>query len=72
VLKRAGVLPASAIAIGDEVRDIEAARAAGIACGAVTWGYAASEALSALQPDLLIGRMQDIASALLPGSDGAR
>jgi len=39
VLKRARVDPGAAIAIGDEVRDIEAARAAGIACAAVTWGY---------------------------------
>ena len=63
--------PASAIAIGDEVRDIEAARAVGLACGAVTWGYAAREALIALEPDLLIERMEDIAPALLPGRDGA-
>ena len=35
------------------MRDIEAARAAGIACGAVTWGYAAPEALKALKPDLV-------------------
>jgi Haloacid dehalogenase-like hydrolase len=38
ILQRAGVVPAQAIAIGDETRDIEAARAVGIACGAVTWG----------------------------------
>ena len=60
------VAPASAIAIGDEVRDIEAARAAGMACGAVAWGYAAPETLRALRPDLLFERMEDIALALLP------
>jgi phosphoglycolate phosphatase len=38
VLKRARVPAEEAIAIGDETRDIEAARAVGIACGAVTWG----------------------------------
>jgi phosphoglycolate phosphatase len=72
VLKRAGVAPASAIAIGDEVRDIEAARAVGAACGAVTWGYAAAETLSALQPDLLFARLEDIATVLVPGCEGAR
>jgi phosphoglycolate phosphatase len=72
VAKRAGVPPTSAIAIGDEVRDIEAARAAGAACGAVTWGYAAPETLRALQPDLLFERMEDIVHALLPASDEAR
>ena len=65
VLKRAGVSAAEAIAIGDETRDIEAARAAGIACGAVTWGYAAPNALKALQPDLVFERMEDIASMLI-------
>ena len=61
----AGVGAAQAIAIGDEVRDIEAARAAGIACGAVTWGYAAPEALRALGPDLVFERMEDIAPSLM-------
>jgi phosphoglycolate phosphatase len=65
VLKRAGVGAAEAIAIGDETRDIEAARAVGIACGAVTWGYAAPNALRALQPDLVFERVQDIAPTLI-------
>ena len=64
VVQRAGVKPSQAIAIGDEVRDIEAARAAGIACGAVTWGYAAPEALRALGPDLVFDRMEDVAVLL--------
>lgn len=61
VLKRLGVDPAHAIAIGDEVRDIEAARAAGIACGAVMWGYAAPEKLRALGPDLVFEGVGDVA-----------
>ena len=63
-MKRAGVRPAQAISIGDEVRDIEAARTAGIACGAVTWGYAAAEALRALGPDRVFERMEDVAGLL--------
>jgi phosphoglycolate phosphatase len=55
------------VAIGDEIRDIEAARAAGIACGAVTWGYAAPNALKALGPDLVFEQMDDIARALAGG-----
>lgn len=65
VLRRAGVAPHQAIAIGDEVRDIEAARAAGIACGAVTWGYTAAAALRALQPDLVFEHVEEIAARLL-------
>jgi phosphoglycolate phosphatase len=71
ILKRAAVGAAQAIAIGDEMRDIEAARAAGIACAAVTWGYAAPEALRALGPDLVFDRMEDIARSLVT-TGGAR
>lgn len=54
------------ISIGDEVRDIEAARAVGIACGAVCWGYAAPAALRAQKPDHTFERMDEIARALGP------
>ena len=64
VMRRAGVGPEQAIAIGDEVRDVEAARAAGLACGAVSWGYAAPEKLRALAPDLVFERMEEIAHAI--------
>jgi phosphoglycolate phosphatase len=63
-IRRAGVAPADVIAIGDEIRDIEAARAVGIACGAVSWGYAAPPALRAQAPDFLFERMEDIVEAL--------
>jgi phosphoglycolate phosphatase len=72
ILKRSGVEPARAIAIGDETRDIEAARATGIACGAVTWGYAAPKALRALRPDLVFDRMDDIARALIANRPAQR
>ena len=64
VIRRAGVEPSNVIAIGDEVRDIEAARAVGIACGAVCWGYAAPAALRALGPDRVFARMDEIAATL--------
>ena len=60
VVKRAGVAPSEAIAIGDEVRDLEAARGAGIAFGAVTWGYAAEEALRAREPDVVFEKVGDV------------
>ncbi|UFS86975.1 HAD family hydrolase [Bradyrhizobium daqingense] len=64
VMRRAGVAPAQVISIGDEVRDIDAARAVGIACGAVCWGYAAPAALRALGPDHVFERMDEIVSTL--------
>ena len=72
VIRRAGVPPAQVIAIGDEVRDIEAARAAGVACGAVCWGYAAPAALRASRPDFVFARIDDIAPALLTGAADLR
>ncbi|MBR1086150.1 HAD-IA family hydrolase [Bradyrhizobium manausense] len=65
VVRRAGVEPGKVIAIGDEVRDIEAARAVGVTCGAVCWGYAAPAALRARAPDQMFERMDEIASVLL-------
>lgn len=64
VMRRANVAPARAIAIGDELRDIEAARAVGIACGAVCWGYAAPAALRAHEPDVVFERIDDIVRML--------
>jgi phosphoglycolate phosphatase len=64
IMRRAGVTAAQTIAIGDEVRDIEAAQSAGIACGAVTWGYAAPQALIAMRPDMTFARMEDVAARI--------
>lgn len=64
-VRRAGVPASDAVAIGDEIRDIEAARAAGIACAAVTWGYSAPDALLAHKPDMAFEHMEDIARGLL-------
>lgn len=66
VIRRAGVEPARVISIGDEVRDIEAARAVGIACGAVCWGYAAPAALRAHAPDHTFEQLDEIVRALCP------
>jgi phosphoglycolate phosphatase len=60
------VEPDKVISIGDEVRDIEAARAVGIACGAVCWGYAAPAALRALAPDHVFERMDEVVRTLSP------
>lgn len=64
VIRRSGATPGKVIAIGDEVRDIEAARAVGIACGAVCWGYAAPAALRAHGPDYTFERISEIADIL--------
>lgn len=52
--------PAFRFRIGDEIRDIEAARKAGIAFGAVTWGYATAQALQAQAPEMIFSSMNDM------------
>ena len=66
-MRRAGISADRTIAIGDEVRDIEAARAAGIACGAALWGYAAAGALVALKPDFAFSSIDKVATTLTAG-----
>jgi phosphoglycolate phosphatase len=52
--KRFGVDPSEVAAIGDEGRDLEAAREAGVAGIAVTWGFAKASALSAAGPAAMV------------------
>jgi phosphoglycolate phosphatase len=62
VMKRAGASKDTTIAIGDEVRDAEAAAKAGIDFGAVSWGYAKLEALAKLSPPRVFHHVDDLAS----------
>ncbi len=45
VLSRSGIPAAQAICIGDQISDLRAAHAAGVAFGAVAWGYSELESL---------------------------
>ena len=65
VLRSSGVLAAEAICIGDEVRDLEAAHAEGIAFGGVSWGYTAPEALRAHGPEEMFIEVDEILTRLL-------
>lgn len=72
VLKKARVDAADAIAIGDEARDIDAAREASLACGAVSWGYATPELLQSKAPSMFFETFCAIAQlAAQPASKGA-
>ncbi len=53
------------ICIGDEVRDGEAARKAGLDFGAVNWGYANAAALAPLAPALTFADPDDVVRKLL-------
>lgn len=65
-LAAAGVRPAQALCVGDEVRDAEAARAERVAFGAVTWGFASAGALRAQTPAVVFDRVEEIAARLAP------
>jgi phosphoglycolate phosphatase len=65
VLRHSGIPAAEALCIGDELRDLEAARAEGIAFGAVSWGYTHPQALQAHEPEEVFGSVEEIAEKLL-------
>jgi phosphoglycolate phosphatase len=52
------------IYIGDEIRDIEACRKAGIRIISVTWGYNSRKRLHLEKPDFLVDKPEDIISVL--------
>lgn len=61
VLRATGIEPARAIYVGDQITDAEAARAAGVAFGAVAWGYATRASLQRLQPAHLFDAVEELA-----------
>ena len=60
ILRQSGVACKEVIFIGDEFRDLEAARKAGVAFGAVAWGYASIDALQARSPDEVFMSMDEL------------
>ena len=71
VLRAMRTDPRDAVVIGDEARDIEAARSVGAASAAVAWGYADPTFLRSLSPTLFFERIEDIAPALKGGEKSA-
>ena len=63
--RRFGAAAQEVMLIGDEVRDIEAARQAGTQVGVTTWGYTSMETLAQYQPDAIFTVADDIPRLLL-------
>jgi phosphoglycolate phosphatase len=61
--KLAGAAREGALVIGDELRDLDAARAAGMAFGAVTWGATRAPAHEARGADFIFSEMKQIPAA---------
>lgn len=64
VLRQSGMRAEQAIYIGDELRDLQAARDARLAFGAVAWGYNRAEALRNQKADEMFSTMQEIVERL--------
>jgi HAD superfamily hydrolase (TIGR01509 family) len=56
--------PATVIYVGDETRDIEAARKIGVPAIAVSWGYNSSQALASHHPDVLVHQPAELVNAV--------
>ncbi|MFM2420365.1 MAG: hypothetical protein RL385_5088 [Pseudomonadota bacterium] len=63
-IAKQGLDPARTLYVGDEVRDIHAAREAGLRCVSVTWGYSEREALRAEHPFALVDTPAELLTAL--------
>lgn len=66
VLNTSEVLPGESIYVGDEIRDIEAARDANMAFGAVSWGYNRVEPLRARSPSEVFYSVDEILEKIAP------
>lgn len=64
VTKREGFNVGDAIYIGDEVRDIEAARKIGMPIISVTWGYNGEQILKKYKPDHLVTKPTQIVGVI--------
>lgn len=64
VAAKYGRTPQQVLYVGDEIRDIEAARAAGTACAAATWGLNSEAALRSAQPNYIVHSPSDVADLL--------
>jgi len=60
LIKKEGLDRADCIYIGDEVRDIEAARKAKITSAGVTWGFNSPEAIRNANPDMVIEKTRKL------------
>jgi phosphoglycolate phosphatase len=68
VVARSGVRKDDVLYIGDELRDMEAARAEGLAFGAVMWGYTCVESLLARSPEMVFSSVGEISGMLVSDS----
>lgn len=65
ILKQTNVKPEESIYVGDETRDIEAAKRSHIKAIAVSWGFNSKEILAQQSPDFLIHKPSELIDIIL-------
>ncbi len=60
LIKKESLAPGEALYVGDEIRDIEATRKAGIGIIAVSWGFNTEAALQKHNPDYVARKPEDL------------
>lgn len=70
LLKAEKVSPDTVLYVGDEIRDIDAAKKAKIDVAAVTWGFNTAETLAKCAPTFLVDDPQTLTQHVLNGSNG--
>lgn len=65
VARHFGIEPVRVAHVGDSRIDVEAARAAGVAAFAVSYGYNAGQPIALAEPDVIFDRLADVAGHVL-------
>ncbi len=60
VLEMEGLSSREVVKVGDRSRDVTGARANGVACVAVRWGYGTAEELESAKPDAIVGSVSEL------------
>lgn len=70
IIRAERVARADVLYIGDELRDVEAAKKAGVAVAAVTWGFQAADLLRGGAPDHLVSDPAELVKLVERGREG--
>lgn len=68
IIRKSGLDRSEMLAIGDEIRDVEAAKKVNIPFGAVSWGFSNMEAMASHSPEHTFTEMNQIVDLVVPSS----
>jgi phosphoglycolate phosphatase len=66
IIRKSGLDRSEMLAIGDEIRDVEAAKKVNIPFGAVSWGFSNMEAMASHSPEHTFTEMSQIVDLVVP------